>query len=95
MSKDHILLNAKSLAIQDLEYLRGLIEECVNEGLVDANDHYYNEIIDLITDVRLISNWDELEEIVAIAKTVELDINAWLSRKGRTTLSLDWPKKPI
>lgn len=93
MVKDVKLLKAKDLAISNLDSLRMALMRCVDDGMIDPDDHYYNEILDLLNDVEMVGSWDELMEAVTLAKILETDVGAWLSRRGSTSLSLTWPKQ--
>jgi hypothetical protein len=44
-----------------------------------------------LSEAHLAKSFPELQEVISQAKLLEMDIDAWLSRKGRTTLSLEWP----
>lgn len=75
----------------NLEAIKLILDECVYEGMLDPNAHFYNELLDFLSEVQLAESFAEIEEVIAQAKLLEMDIDAWLSRKGRTTLSLKWP----
>ena len=94
MSKDKQLIQAKEDIIDNLEAIQLVLRECESGGMVDFESSYYNELSDLITDARIVKTWDELMEIVTRAKTLETDVDGWLSFHGRTTVSLTWPNKP-
>ena len=93
MVKDTQLLLAKQTILENLEAIQTSLNRCVQEGMIDPDDDYYNVILGLIEDARTVDNWDELMEAVVRAKTLEIDIASWLSRHGRTTVSFNWPKK--
>jgi hypothetical protein len=93
VTKDHKLLKARELAADNLYIMKRSLEACVQEGLIDDDDHYYNEILDLIADVERVKDWGELEEAIEVAKVLETDMDVWLSRQGRTTVSFEWPSK--
>ena len=86
--------HAKSLLIKNLDTLQGTLLACIQEGMMDQEDASYNQIVELVEDAHLVGNWDELVEIVNHSKTFEIDLAVWLARKGKTSLSLQWPKKP-
>ncbi len=94
MKIDPLLRKAADDVIDNLEALKMSLQRCVNEGMLDVGDVYYNELIDLIDDAEIVQNWDELKEIVTRAKTIEVDIDAWLSIRGSTTISMIWPNMP-
>lgn len=93
MGKDLLFLEAKDTVIENLEAIRLNLVQCVDEGMIDTDDAYYNEILDLLDDATIVRSWEELMEIITKAKTLEIDVAGWLSLHGRTSLSLPWPKK--
>jgi hypothetical protein len=94
MAKDIQLLLAKQVILENLEAIQASLNRCVQEGMIDLDDDYYNEILGLMEDARTLDNWDEMMEAIVRAKTLEIDIASWLSRHGRTTVSFNWPKNP-
>lgn len=93
MARDLKFLEAKDLVIENLDAIQLSLIRCVEEGMIDLEDFYYNEVLALIEEAAIVSGWDELLEVVAKGKTLEIDIAAWLAHQGRTTLSLPWPRK--
>jgi len=93
MAKEPSILEAKDLALENLEAIRMSLVQCIDEGKMDLEDSLHNQLLDLIDDVSILKTWDEMEELVAQAKVLEQDIAAWLSLHGRTSLSLPWPKR--
>jgi hypothetical protein len=89
MSKE--LSKAKHETLAILRDMQAELVRVVNEGMVDTNDEYYNEILDLISDAKIADSNDVLEEIITRGKTLETDIAAFLSREGVTTVSRSWP----
>jgi hypothetical protein len=97
MAKDpNILafLEARGDAVENLEAIRLSLTACVDEGMVDLEDTYYNELLLLIDEATLSRTWEELTEVIDKAKTLEIDVAVWLSNHGRTSISLPWPKPP-
>ncbi|MES2273483.1 MAG: hypothetical protein V4487_04775 [Chlamydiota bacterium] len=97
MAKDPKLLlfaEAKEDTLENIEAIKLNLARCVEEGMIDFNDTYYNELVDLEDEVNAVDNWEELIELTLKAKTLEIDIAAFLSLHGHTSLSLPWPKKP-
>ena len=92
--KDHKLLVARNLTIENLGVLKTSIYNCVDEGMIDDDAHYYNEILDLIAEAESTKSWEELMEIIALAKTLEVDVSAWAAMRGQTSLGLEWPTGP-
>ena len=93
MAKDPQFIEAKEDVAENLEAIQLSLINCIDEGLIDLEDAYYNQVLDLLEDARLVSTWDELMEIVVRGKTLELDVASWLSRHGRSGISLPWPQK--
>jgi hypothetical protein len=90
--KDEPFLDAKEDVIENLEAIQLSLIRCVDEGMIDLENAYYNQVLDLQEDARIVDTWEELGEIVAHGKTLEADVAAWLSLHGRTSVSLPWPK---
>ena len=84
----------KKQTIANLEQIKYNLDVCINEGMLDPSAHFYNELVDFLEESRLSEEYPELQEVITQAKILETDIDAWLSRKGRTTLSLEWPILP-
>lgn len=94
MKKDpsHLrFLKAKEDVLDNLEELRMNLVRCVDEGMIDLEDTFYNELLGLIEETHLSEGWDDLLEVVAQAKTLEVDVAAWLARHGRSGISFTWP----
>lgn len=81
----------KKDTIDNLKAIQMILSECVDEGMMDVDDTFYNEINDLIDEAHLIKAKEELAEVVTKAKTLEIDIDAWLSIHRKETSSLSWP----
>jgi hypothetical protein len=92
---DPNLKKAAGDVVDNLQALQMLLERCVNQGMIDEGEYYYNELVDLISDGEIVKNWDELAEIITRAKTIEVDIDAWLSLRGNTTISMIWPTQNL
>jgi len=86
------LWNGTKTVRDNLETLRIYLIDCVDVGMRDTGDEFYNEILSLIDDCAVLSTMDELSELIERAKIVEEDIDAWLALHGRSSLSLPWPK---
>ena len=59
--------------------------------MIDEGSKYHNEIVDLLDDVHIVETWMELSEIITLAKTLENEVDAWISIRGSSSLSLEWP----
>jgi hypothetical protein len=97
MAKDPKILaflEAKGDTVENLQAIRLNLTRCVDEGMVDLEDAYYNELLALIDEASLSNGWDELMEVVSKAKVLEIDVAAWLAGHGQTSISLPWPKRP-
>ena len=86
---------AKKTTRNNLEEVLSTLDECVESGMPDAGARFHNLLLPLIDEAHLAQNWGELEEVIVHARTLEMDVAAWLSARGRTTLSLPWPRKPL
>lgn len=93
MNKNSQFSSNKGIVLKNLETIKTSLIRCVNEGMIDVENTYYNELLELMENARIVNNWDELLEIISRGTTLEMDIAAWLSMQGRTTVSLSWPKK--
>ena len=97
MVKDpHLLefLEARGDAVENLKAIQLSLSRCVDEGMADSNDEYYNQLLVLVDEASISETWDELMEVVSQAKILEIDVAAWLSGHGRTSISLPWPRPP-
>ena len=94
MATDPSFSSARLTTLENLEAIQLILIRCVNEGMIDLEDSYYNEILGFIDEANLSDSWEELAEVITRAKTLEQEIAAWLSLQGRTTVSLSWPKLP-
>ena len=91
--KDKVLEKAIQQTIENLETIDYLLNRCVNQGMIDEGSRYHNELVDLQTDAEILTSWEELQELITQAKTREVDIDAWISMRGGSTLGLEWPHK--
>jgi hypothetical protein len=97
MAKDQKVLEfmeSRTDVVENLEAIQLNMSRCVEEGKIDLEDAYYNELLTLIDEAELSETWDELMEVVSKAKVLEIDVAAWLAGHGRTSVSLPWPKRP-
>jgi hypothetical protein len=95
MKKDPKFVQAKSDVIENLEALQLNLNRCVDEGMLDYDSAFYNELSALLEDAHIVKTPEELSEIITLAKTLETDIDAWMSMRGQTTVSLTWPSSPL
>jgi len=78
--------------ILNLESIQVTLNVCIEQGMLDEDAQFYNELIELIDEARLVKTYPELEEVITKAKILEEDIDGWLSMNHRETLSISWPK---
>lgn len=93
MAKIPEYLKAKEDVVENLEAIRFSLNRCIQEGMIDENADHYNELLVLLDEAYISEGWDDLLEVITKAKTLEVDVAAWLSRHGRASVSLPWPKK--
>ena len=93
MKKDPKLKEAAFTTKELLESIMTYLSRCVNEGMLDLNAEHYNRLLDLMSETDLVDSWNELDEVITRAKILEIDVAAWASSHGRTSVSLPWPKK--
>lgn len=84
---------AKGQSMENLAAILLSLSGCINDGKVDYQDTLYNQLVDHIEEISAARNWDELEELIVQSKVLEQDIASWLSRHGKTSYALPWPKK--
>lgn len=82
-TRDDILDNLQAMTVQ--------LDACIDSGLIDYGCDYYNTLSELQDDIGVAKTWNELEEIVTRAKTLEKDFDTFLSLKGKSTIGLSWP----
>ncbi|HSX10590.1 MAG TPA: hypothetical protein VLF94_02600 [Chlamydiales bacterium] len=87
-------LESRGDVVENLEAIQLSLSRCIDEGMIDLEDAYYNEILSLIDEATISKGWDELMEVVTKAKTLEIDVASWLASHGRTSISLPWPRRP-
>jgi len=87
-------LEAQATTTENLEAIKLNLTQCVDEGMRDESDAYYNELLLYIDQASIAKTWDELMEVIAQAKILEVDIAVFLANKGQTSISLPWPKAP-
>lgn len=82
----------RQITIVNLETIQITLSECVNDGILDEESQFYNELIELLDQARIVKTYPELAEVITKAKILETGIDAWLSMKRKETLSISWPK---
>jgi len=95
MAKDPKILEfleARGDTVENLKAIKLNLSRCVDDGLVDLEDAYYNQILILIDEASISESWNELMEVVSRAKVLEIDVAAWLANHGQTSISLPWPR---
>ncbi len=86
-------LLAQEQSAQNLAAIKQTLIGCVDDGMIDLGDTLYNALVEHIEEVSSAENWDELEELIEQSKILEQDIASWLSRHGKTSFALPWPKR--
>lgn len=81
----------KDLVIENIDTLMNRVDICVDSGMLDSEAAVHNTIFDLRGDADEVETPIELAQIVNRCKTVEMNIDRWLSAKGETTIALSWP----
>ncbi len=89
--KEIQFIEFKEEIIDNLETLLERLDACLEGGMHDNDAIMHNQLLDLLDETTLAKESFELAEVISQAKTVEIDLDAWLSQKGRTTVSLFWP----
>ena len=82
----------KVKVVELLQLLQTRVDICVETGMLDTDSKLYNYTYDLIDDTKEIESPDELQEIINKGRTIETNLDRWLTSKGQTTMSLSWPK---
>lgn len=95
MVKDRRFGEAKSETIGNLISIRKNLSRSIEEGMLDPQADHYNELLLLEDEADISKTWDELMEVITKAKILEVEVAAWLSGHGRTSVSFPWPRPPI
>lgn len=95
MTKELQFAEFKGDVAENLEAIELNLVQCSDEKMLDFQNIYYTQIVDLIEETKSCSSWADLSEIISKAKTLELDVANWLARHGKTSVSLPWPKIPM
>lgn len=95
MPKDLDFLEAKSDTVENLRAIQMSLVRCIDAGMIDTEDFYYNQVLGFLDEATLSNSWAELMEVVTKAKILEVDVAAWLAGHGETSISLPWPRPPI
>jgi hypothetical protein len=82
----------KEDTVVNLETIRMTLNECIDEGILDAESDVYNELIELIDQARIVKTYPDLADVITKAKKIETGVDGWLSRKLRETISISWVK---
>lgn len=94
MKKDPLFKKAQNDTLDNLDVLEMSLDRCVDEGMLDPESAYHNKLEDLIEEARIAVSWDELQEVISLAKTFEEDVDTWLALHGKSSVELDWPHPP-
>lgn len=82
----------KDEVIENIDVLMTRLDVCVNSGMLDSEAQVHNEIFDLRDDTDEVETPDELAQIIYKCRTIETNIDRWLSSRGETTVGLSWPQ---
>jgi hypothetical protein len=82
----------KKQILENLSIIQSTLDQCVEDGMLDQEAQYHNDLLILMDDVHVVTTLPALNEVMTKAKTLEVDLAAWLAGRGRTTLSLSWPQ---
>ena len=82
----------KDATLDNLKAIQMTLDECISDGMLDEEDHFYNELLVLLDEAVLVKSEPELNEVISKAMTLEVDIDTWLSMHRYETLSLTWPR---
>lgn len=63
-------------------------------GFLDAEEIFYNRILDLSEEAAAAETFPELSEVIEKAKEIEAFLEAWLERQGLNSLEIEWPILP-
>ena len=94
MAKDSDFFEAKGDTVNNLKAIQMHLIRCVDQGMIDLHDEYYNHLLSYIDEAAISRSWEELIEVISKAKVLEIDIAAWLASHGQTSISLPWPRPP-
>lgn len=86
------LLEAKANVAENFEALELKLDQAVDLGFIDEGQAYYNAMDTLLDNAKIAESWDELAAVIDQGKTLEEDLDTWLSLKGYTTIGLQWPR---
>src|SRR5438128_1517448 len=67
MKKDSEKLDfgkARGDTVENLRAIRAALARCIEEGMLDVESAYYNQILSFIDQANLSRNWAELEEVI-------------------------------
>ncbi|MBN1914562.1 MAG: hypothetical protein JW769_01575 [Parachlamydiales bacterium] len=84
-------LALKDTIMDNLEVLKMYLDTISQEGFSDPESALYNQITDLVDQTDSITIPQELETIIIRGRTIERNLDSWLSREGRSSLELEWP----
>ena len=89
--KEEEMLKVKEQVLSNLETMQIAISRFTDEGMIDLNDALYNHVVDLLEEARAMEEIEEFENIVILAKKVEVQLDMWLSSVDRDSTELPWP----
>lgn len=85
-------IRAKEAILDNMEALLMRVDDCQDLGLIDEKSALYNQILDIMDEAQVSSTFEELEEVIAVAKDIEFHLDSYLLRHGVSTMDLQWPQ---
>lgn len=85
------LLDLKEKILNSISILMSNYQNCINANMKDPNSSLYNKIESLIEQVNAIEDKMALSEVIIEAKTIEMELDIWITSQGQSTLNISWP----
>ena len=85
------LLDLKEKILNSISILMSNYQNCIDANMKDPNSSLYNKIESLIEQVNAIEDKMALSEVIIEAKTIEMELDRWITSQGQSTLNISWP----
>jgi len=85
------LLDLKEKILNSISILMSNYQNCIDANMKDPNSSLYNKIESLIEQVNAIEDKMALSEVIIEAKTIEMELDRWITSQGQSTLNILWP----
>jgi hypothetical protein len=85
------LLDLKEKILNNISILMSNYQSCIDANMKDPNSSFYNKIESLIEQVNATEDKMALSEIIMEAKTIESQLDIWITSQGQSTLNISWP----